>query len=397
MRTIPLLITALALSISAAAQQPHWVGTWTASPIAEPNPHHTFAQDTTLRQTVHVSLGGSRLRITVTNELGIEPLTLAGATVALSPASTDAPQPLTFSAQPTIVIPPGAVAVSDPISLNISPLSNLTISLFLPAQTLTTLTLHNFADATNYDAPGNQLTAPILATPHPNTYFQFIKDVEVDTAVNAPGAAAIVTLGDSITDGAASTRDANARWPDVLAQRLHANPATQTLAVLNAGIGGNRILHNDFGPSALARFDRDVLAQAAVKYLILLEGINDIGHAYDPRNPRDVVSAADLITGFTQLARRAHTHGIKVYGATITPYLGAGYASPAGESVRQAVNQWIRTTPELDGVIDFDKATRDPANPSTLAAANDSGDHLHPSDTGYKSMANAIDLTLFTK
>jgi lysophospholipase L1-like esterase len=380
-----LLAAAAALTLSASAQ--HWVGTWTASPVAEPNPHHTFAQDTTLRQTVHISLGGSKIRITLTNELGIEPLIIGNATVAIT-----APQNLTFSGQPTITIPPGAVAVSDPIALNLPPLSDLTIGLYLPAQTLTTLTLHNFADTTNEDAPGNQLLSPTLTNPHKNTYFQFIKDVEVD----APTAASIVTLGDSITDGAASTRDANHRWPDILAQRLHANPATQNIAVLNAGIGGNRILHNDFGPNALARFDRDVLAQAGVKYLILLEGINDIGNAYSPSNPRDPVTASDLITGFTQLARRAHTHGIKVYGATLTPFVGAGYSSPAGEAVRQAFNQWIRTTPEFDGVIDFDRATRDPANPSTFAPANDSGDHLHPGDTGYKTMGNSIDLNLFT-
>jgi lysophospholipase L1-like esterase len=379
------LILLAALTLSASAQ--HWVGTWTASPLAEPNPHHTFAHDTTLRQTVRVSLGGSNLRVVFTNELGIEPLILGGATVAL----TNAPQPLTFSGHPTIIIPPGAVAVSDPIALNLPALSDLTIGLFLPAQTLTILTLHNFADATNYDAPNNQLISPTLTTPHKNTYFQFIKDIEVD----APSASSIVTFGDSITDGAQSTRDANARWPNVLAQRLHANPATQNVAVLNAGIGGNRILHDGTGPNALARFDRDVLAQAGVKYLILLEGINDIGNAYSPINPRDPITAPDIITGLTQLARRAHTHGIKVYGATLTPFVGAGYSSPAGEAVRQAVNQWIRTTPEFDAVIDFDKATRDPANPGTFAPAYDSGDHLHPGDAGYKTMGNAIDLNLF--
>jgi len=380
------LLLLAALTLPASAQ--HWVGTWTASPIAEPNPHHTFAQDTTLRQTVHISLAGSKIRVVLTNELGIEPLIIGGATVA-----TTTPQTLTFSNQPTITIPPGAVVVSDPIALNLPPLSDLTINLFLPAQTLTTLTLHNFADATNTDAPSNQLTAPTLTTPHQNTYFQFIKDVEVD----APNAAAIVTFGDSITDGAASTRDANHRWPDILAQRLHANPATQNIAVLNAGIGGNRILRDGFGPNALARFDRDVLAQAGVKYLILLEGINDIGNAYSPANPHDPVTAPDLIAGLAQLARRAHTHNIKVYGATLTPYLGAGYASPAGEAVRQALNQWIRTTPEFDAVIDFDKATSDPANPSVFSPTADSGDHLHPGDAGYKTMANSIDLNLFTK
>jgi lysophospholipase L1-like esterase len=205
-----------------------------------------------------------------------------------------------------------------------------------------------------------------------------------------------VAFGDSITDGAHSTRDANDRWPDVLAQRLHANKKTAQLAVLNEGIGGNRVLHDNTGPSALARFDRDVLAQAGVKYLILLESINDIGHAEDPVRPYDVITADDLIAGLTQLAIRAHTHGIKVYGATLTPYVGAKYASPAGEKMREAVNQWIRTTNQLDGFIDFDKATSDPANPQVFSEAAGSIDNLHPGDSGYKLMGNAIDLKLFT-
>lgn len=163
------------------------------------------------------------------------------------------------------------------------------------------------------------------------------------------------------------------------------------------GIGGNRVLHDNFGPNALSRFDRDVLAPAGVKYLVILESINDIGVAYSPTNPHDVITADDLITGISQLATRAHTHGIKVYGATLTPYVGAGYASPAGEAIRQAVNQWIRTTNQLDGFIDFDKATRDPANPAVFAPANDSGDHLHPGDAGYKAMGDSIDLKLFHK
>jgi lysophospholipase L1-like esterase len=167
--------------------------------------------------------------------------------------------------------------------------------------------------------------------------------------------------------------------------------------VLNEGIGGNRVLHDGTGPNALARFDHDVLAQAGVRYLILLESINDIGHTFDPRQPthNETVSANDLIVGFTQLARRAHTHGIKVFGATITPYGGAGYSSAAGEAMRVAVNQWIRTTPELDGFIDFDATTRDPANPTAFLPADDSGDHLHPSDAGYKAMGDSINLKLF--
>jgi lysophospholipase L1-like esterase len=224
--------------------------------------------------------------------------------------------------------------------------------------------------------------------------WNFLKGVDVQAEREA---GSIVAFGDSITDGAKSTRDTNTRWPDVLAARLAANKATAHLGVLNQGIGGNRILHDNTGPSALARFDRDVIAQAGVKYVIILEAINDIGHAADPKKPYDIVSADDLIAGFSQMARRAHTHGIKVIGATLTPYIGAGYQSPAGEAMRQAVNQWIRTTKELDGVVDFDKATADPAHPGVFLPADDSGDHLHPNDAGYKAMGEAIDLKLFAR
>jgi len=208
---------------------------------------------------------------------------------------------------------------------------------------------------------------------------------------------AIVAFGDSITDGSRSTKDTNQRWPDMLARRLQANKKTRGLGVLNEGIGGNRILQDVTGPSALARFDRDVLAQAGVKYVVILESINDIGHAQDPVKPYDVVSADDLIAGLTQLATRAHAHGIKVYGATLTPYVGAKYSSPAGEQMRQAINQWIRTTNVFDGFVDFDKATREAAKPEVFPGTADGGDHLHPSDAGMKAMGDAFDLDLFTK
>jgi lysophospholipase L1-like esterase len=275
-------------------------------------------------------------------------------------------------------------------------LSDLAVSLFLPAQTIDTLTHHSFADATNYEADGNQMAAATLTSPHEISSWQFLKGVDVEAPAKGEHAA-IVAFGDSITDGAHSSRDANARWPDVLARRLEADKKTAGLGVLNEGIGGGRILHDGTGPNALARLDRDVIAQAGVKYLIVMEGINDIGHAEDPVKPYDVVSAGDLIAGLEQIAERAHMHGIKVFGATLTPYVGAKYESPAGEQLRQAVNQWIRTTKDLDGVIDFDKATLDPANPGVFLPADDSGDHLHPNDAGYKAMGNAIDLKLFAK
>jgi lysophospholipase L1-like esterase len=406
-RTCPfLLLSLLALcccpNIAVAAPADHWVGTWATSPLAAKNPNGTFGapgtDGTTLREIVHISIGGPSVRIILTNEFGLDPLTIGAAQIALSAgASAIAPgsgAALTFSGKPSIIIPPGALAVSDPVPFKVDPASNLAISLFLPDQPVNQLTLHPFADQTNYLVPGNVVTAASFDTPQTFFTWDFLKGVDVTADSKA---AAIVTFGDSITDGAHSTRDANARWPDVLARRLQADKKTANLGVLNQGIGGNRVLHDTAGPSALARFDRDVLAQAGVKYLVIMESINDIGHATDPVKPYDVVTADDLIAGLSQLATRAHTHGIKVYGATLTPFVGAKYQSPAGEEMRQAVNKWIRTTNQFDGVIDFDKVTTDPTHPGMFLVLDDSGDHLHPGDAGYKSMGESIDLNLFTK
>ncbi len=403
-RTLPLLALALfclsGINKEALAAPPdHWVGTWATSPVALPNPDAKFgAADTTYREIVHVSLGGSRVRIVLSNEFGLDPLTIGAAHVALRATGSDIDLPsassLTFNGHPSITIPPGALAVSDPVDLKLPTFADLAVSLFVPAQPMHQVTHHSFADQTSYTVPGNVISAKSLDAPTEITSWPFLKGVDV---LAAPKAAAIVAFGDSITDGALSTRNANSRWPDLLARRLQANKKTSDLGVLNEGIGGNRVLHDVTGPSALARFDRDVLAQSGVKYLIILESINDIGHAQDPVKPYDVVTAEDLIAGLSQLATRARTHGIKVYGATLTPYVGAKYASPAGEAMRQSVNQWIRTTNQLDGFIDFDKATQDSGNPTVFSPAADSGDHLHPKDAGYKSMADSIDLNLFTK
>jgi lysophospholipase L1-like esterase len=208
-------------------------------------------------------------------------------------------------------------------------------------------------------------------------------------------AAAVVAFGDSITDGAATTENANHRWPDYLATRLHNNPPTANLSVLNEGIGGNCVLITCVGQNALARFDRDVLAQAGVRYLIILESINDIGGLHNPNRPDYKLAAEDLEQGLGQLVARAHQHGIKVFGATITPYGGAGYSTDKGEQIREAVNKWILTSGVFDGAIDFDKATREPSHPLSFDPKYDSGDHLHPKDAGYSAMADSIDLSLF--
>ena len=242
-------------------------------------------------------------------------------------------------------------------------------------------------------AAGNVVGMKAFENASKFTRWEFLKGVDV-LADAADGA--VVTFGDSITDGALSTYDTNSRWPDVLARRLHDDKKTSGLGVLNEGIGGNRVLHDDTGPSALARFDRDVLAQAGVKYLVIMEGINDIGNATNPVKPRDPVTAVEIIAGLQQLTERAHIHGIKVFGATLTPYVGAKYQSAEGEIMRTAVNDWIRSSKSLDGVIDFDLATRDQSNPSVFSKVADSGDHLHPGDSGYKAMGDSIDLKLFT-
>jgi lysophospholipase L1-like esterase len=447
---LPLLVlsfAALTASAHAAPPPDHWVGTWAtapfaannggrpggpppgaaapplttppvsatpapaaapppaAAPAASPAPRAfrpqgmTYgAADTTLREIVHISIGGPSVRVIFTNEFGTAPLAIGAAHVAISKGGSAIDLAnaagLTFAGRTAVTIPAGALAVSDPVALKVPPATDLTISLFLPAQTIAVVSAHGSANQTGYTAPGNVAGAAALDSPSEIRSWPFIKGVDVKASADS---AAVVALGDSITDGAFATNNANARWPDELSRRLLANKATANLSVLNEGIGGNRILNDVTGPSALSRFDRDVIAQSGVKYLIILESINDIGHATDPVRPNGIVSADDLIFGLTQMTERAHAHGIKVFAATLTPDGKSKYDTPGEEPMREAVNNWIRTTKELDGFIDFDKATQDPANPTQFLPALDHGDHLHPNDAGYKAMGDAIDLKLFTK
>jgi lysophospholipase L1-like esterase len=384
------------LAICAAqAQAGYTIGTWGTAPMAAPAGDAGKA-DVTLREIVHVSVRGSQQTyITLSNEFGADPLTIGEASIAhrTTADGVDKPVAVLFSGKPSIVIPPGGRVTSDMVNFKFPAMSDVVVSLFVPAQKMTTLTQHNFADATNYTAAGNQVSAPTLTDPKEFSNWRYLRSVEVGTAMGS----SIVCLGDSITDGSKSTKDTNNRWPDLLAARLQANKATARLGVLNEGIGGNRVLNDNTGPSAIARLDRDVFNNKYAHYLIILEAINDIGHAYDVHKTYDVVTAADLIAGYHLIITRAHEHGMKVYGATLTPYVPASYSAPAGEKVREALNDWIRTTKELDGVIDFDKAARDPANPTQFLPAYDSGDHLHPNDAGMKAMAGSIDLKLFEK
>jgi lysophospholipase L1-like esterase len=381
-----------------AQQATRWLGTWAASPMSSPV---GFGQpspaNTTYRNLIRISAGGSTLRVELTNEFGTRPLTIGAAHVALS-AGAGAIQPgsdhaLTFGSQPSVIIPPGAPMFSDPIPMQVPALASLVVSVYLPDQSIGETTCHQEGMTTTWITEGDNTAAETVTNARTISSFCLVKAIDVTTS--DAHAAAIVCLGDSITDGAHSTPSTNRRWPDILAARLQADAKTADVSVLNEGIGGNRLLNDVAGPNALARFDRDVLAQSGVKYVILLEGINDIGHTAMPRIPADVVTVQQLILADTQIVEHAHAHGLKIYGATVTPYIGARYASPKGEEMRQALNQWIRTSGVFDGVIDFDKAVQDPANPAVFAAAYESGDHLHPDDAGYEKMAGSIDLSLF--
>ena len=374
-----------------------WVGTWAASPEAQLNTT-PMSTDATFREIVHVSTGGAAVRVVVTNEFGLEPLNIGAAGVAISTGDSSidasAAKILSFGGQASVTLPAGTLAVSDPISMEVPALANLAVSLFVPAQLMSQSTVHSYALQTSYIATGNVTSAKTLTDPVEISSWNFLKGIEVVTARYGASGAAIVALGDSITDGAASARNANGRWPDVLARRIHADKALSGMGVLNAGINGNRLLHEGYGESALRRLDRDVLSQAGVRYLLVLEGINDIGHIItaSPSDPAE--TAASLIRALQQIALRAHTHGIRVIGATITPYESCKYASPDGEKIREAVNDWIRTSKDLDGVADFEKIVRDPAHPTRFLPAFDSGDHLHPNAAGLRAMGNGIDLNL---
>jgi lysophospholipase L1-like esterase len=418
-----------------------WVGTWATAEVGRPQnptppapaprpfmpntrcpappapavsaaPAQTFAPppfiqftNQTLRQIVRTSIGGAKMRVVLTNAYGTGPVTVGAAHIALRDAQgsiqTASGRPLTFSGQPTMTIPANAVVYSDAVTLTVAPMADLAIDLYLPGTTNTpaTITMHGGALQTSYvSETGNH--AGKATMPQVGTTQSWFLLSRVD--VVAPDAAgAIVTFGDSITDGARSTPDTNNRWPDHLARRLQSQGIR--MGVLNAGIGGNRVLNEapvapgadmravGAGLNALARFEHHVLSLPGATHVIVLEGINDIGNARDNPTP----SAADLIAAHTQLIEQAHARGLRIIGATLTPFWGAAYYTEVGEAKRQALNDWIRTGKAYDGVIDFDKAARDPADPKKLLEKYDSCDYLHPSDAGYKAMADAIDLSLF--
>jgi lysophospholipase L1-like esterase len=360
--------------------------------------------DQTLRQIAHISLGGSRLRVVLSNTFGTVPLTIGAAQAALRDKdATIVPRSnrvLTFGGAARTVAPAGAILVSDPVDLVVPDFADLAIDLYLPDDTAamkSPITTHPASWQTNYVSPrGNYagiVTMPVQTTTAyrrgdglPTATSFFLTRVEVMAPQQT---SAIVTFGDSITDGTGSTTDENHRWPDQLARRLAM--AGMRMSVLNAGIGGNRVLSEGSGPSGLARFDRDVIAQTGVTHVIVLEGINDIGQALKNSTP----SAADLIAAHKQMIERAHSRDLKIYGATLTPFEGANYWTPEGETKREMLNEWIRTSKTYDAVFDFDAAVRDPNHPTKTLAQYDAGDHLHLNAAGYQKVANSIDLMLF--
>ena len=394
-----ILVLAAAISVQPLLAKPEagkWVGTWASAPLvdAHAKPAEAVLTGATLREVVHVSIGGEMVRVRFTNLYGTSPLVIGAAEIAQTLKGADivagTGKALTFHGAPSVSIPAGALVVSDPIPFKFAPLSDVTVSFYLPSPS-GPVTEHELGNATSYHASGNVVSSASLDAPTTLTSWEYLNGI--DTLAPA-AASAVVTIGDSITDGAKSTRDTNQRWPDELARRLQADPKYRNLSVLNEGISGNQILRDGAGPNALARFDRDVIAQSGAKYLLILEGINDIGRLHN--TPDSGLAAADLIAAMNQMIVRAHAHGIAVFGCTLTPYHGAGYSTDNGEAIRKAVNDWIRTGGAFDGVVDFEAAVRDPNHPDSFLPANDPGDHLHPNDAGYKAMGDSIDLKLFT-
>jgi lysophospholipase L1-like esterase len=376
-----------------------WVGTWASSPqpaaTADVPQGLTFA-DITLRQLVHVSVGGTKLRVRFSNAFGTTPLVLSTAHVAKSmgrgSVKDGSDKALTFAGSPAVSIPPGALVISDPVDYDLPPLSDLAVTVYIKDASAS-ITSHPGSRTTSYIVPGNVVAQTELINAVAVDHWYFINGIDV-SAKKCPDS--IVILGDSITDGRGSTTNGNDRWPDNLSRRLQHEKKTRSVGVLNQGIGGNRLLRDGLSPNALSRFDRDVLAQTGVRWVILLEGVNDIGTQLKAKEKNESwASSEDIIGAYRQMVVRAHTHGIKVYGATLLPFGGSFYSSENTERERQKVNDWIRTGGVFDGVIDFDAKLRDEKEPSRLAAVADSGDHLHPNAVGYKRMADIVDLNFF--
>jgi lysophospholipase L1-like esterase len=412
------LVCTLMLVSHTAQASKKWIATWTASAEwADPDPNEPLfnIDDQTVRERVRVSLGGQQLRIRFSNEYGSTALRIGAATVAL-PAALGSVKPasihtLTFAGNPAVAIPAGATALSDVTDFPVSAGAEITLSIYFPER-IGAATFHELAlKRAVISSRGDHTHAANIDSGATSTALVSISAVLVSAR---PPQRLVVILGDSIVDGVGSTFDANDNWPNDLFRRLQTTPEYSDVAVVNEGIGGNRLLSDglaagtgfgaSFGLSALARFDRDALALPGVTHIILLDGLNDIGFPGAKlgerylADPTDLRTPSDMINAYRELISRAHAHGIKLIGATITPFEGVdvpGYYTQSKEITRQAVNTWIRTSGAFDGVIDLDAVLRDPDHPSSLLARYASKDRLHPNVLGYQAMADAIDLTLF--
>jgi lysophospholipase L1-like esterase len=414
-KAVILAMGLMAMSPAAVAAQVTWLGSFGHAPTAynlsapttvtgrdgavrsvPPNysPLAPYPAATTVREVARSSAAARAFRIRFSNEFSNKELRLGEAHVALAAENGEivpgSDHVLTFAAQHSAVIPVGAPLLSDPVDWAIPALTKLAVTVFYPDETVPPA--HILFTLNAWAAPGNQSAARILADGVAARSGNHLSEVDI---VPQAGGHTLVCLGDSITEGVASTVGVFRGWPDRLAERLQANPSTRGWSVVNAGIGSNRLLHDTPSTSALSRFDRDVLSVPGVAKVIILLGINDI--QYSRRNPAEAVSADEIIAALSQLVVRAHARGVEAIGATITAFDGSTSYSPEGEAARTKVNDWIRKDGVFDGVVDFDRATRDPLHPTQLLGAADSGGHLHPNDTGYAMMGDAIDLKLFPR
>jgi len=397
--------------LSRTSEAAGWTASWGAAPLPPspamgPFPATPTFSNQTIRQTVRLSAGGSRIRIRFTNEYGTRPLSIGAARVSLADARgavlPGTERALSFAGKTSALIPAAAPLLSDPVDLPARSLAYISISTYLPEDT-GPCTCHAVGLQTAYVSDTGNFVAGEFAPRETNSARAFISGVAVYSTTPAK---TVAVLGDSISDGVGSTPDSNRRWPDLLAERLAARPGHGTFGVVNMGISGNRLLDDGAGQSALARFDRDVLSLPGVAYVIIFEGVNDLGISFGQFQgpmaevfrslvPQNKATAEAMIAGYRQLIDRAHGKGLKVFGATIIPYEGAAYYSPEGEAVRQQINQWIRTGGAFDAVLDFDAVIRDPLRSTQIAAPLQSGDHLHGSDLGYAAIAKSINLALF--
>jgi lysophospholipase L1-like esterase len=398
---IAIILVALTTSCTAPtiAAEGHWVTTWGCGPqLTEPSnlPPAPLA-NSTLRQFVHVTIGGKHLRIRFSNAYGTNSVTINSAHIALSAGAgsagtgeidTATDKALTFHGAPSVNIPPKETILSDPCDFDLPALTNLAVTIYFGNMSATTINGHPGSRTTSFILATNAINAANMAGAAKTAHWYIITGVDVLADNSSKG---VVTLGDSITDGRGSTTDGNDRWPDNLARRLATNAPTAGVAVVNMGIGGNGIF-GGLGPAAQARFDRDVLNQSGVRWLIVFEGVNDIGGASASGSP---ALATNLINAYTQFANKAHARNLRAYAATITPFGGNSYYTTAHEAARQTVNTWFRTNTVYDALIDFDAVVRNPVTFTNLLPAYDTGDHLHLDPAGYQAMANAIDLSLF--